>query len=155
MKENTLISIVVGSASDAPTAAHTQKYLDYFGVSYDFQILSAHRNAEKLSEYIREAESMGVRVFIAQAGMAAHLPGVMAAQTTRPVIGVPLPNSALNGIDALLSEVQMPSGIPVAVMAIGKAGAINAAVLGVEILALTRPDLQEKLLKFREMGSKL
>ena len=155
MSKNDLVSIIVGSSSDEEIAAHTKKYLDYFGVSYDFQILSAHRNAKALSDYLREAEARGVRVFIAQAGMAAHLPGAIAAQTTCPVIGVPLSNSALNGLDALLSEVQMPSGIPVATMAIGKAGAINAAVLAVEILALSRSDLREKLIEFRKKGSKL
>ncbi len=155
MEKGYLISIIVGSSSDEEIAAHTRKYLDYFQIAYDFQILSAHRNPEALSAYLRKAEAQGVQIFIAQAGMAAHLPGVIAAQTFRPVIGVPLPNSALNGLDALLSEVQMPSGIPVATMAIGKAGAINAAVLAVEILALSRSDLQEKLIEFRKGGSKL
>ncbi|NOY78736.1 MAG: 5-(carboxyamino)imidazole ribonucleotide mutase [Calditrichaeota bacterium] len=150
-----LVSIIVGSSSDEEMAAHTKKYLDYFNIPYDFQVLSAHRNAAALSEYLKKAVAQGVQVFIAQAGMAAHLPGAIAAQTSRPVIGVPLPNSALNGLDALLSEVQMPSGIPVATMAIGKAGAINAAVLAAEILALSRTDLQDKLVEFRNKGSKL
>jgi len=155
MGKGYLISIIVGSPSDEEVAAHTRKYLDYFGISYDFQILSAHRNAESLSIYLREAERQGVQIFIAQAGMAAHLPGVIAAQTSRPVIGVPLQNSALNGLDALLSEVQMPSGIPVATMAIGKAGAINAAVFAAQILALSHSDLHERLIEFRKRGSKL
>jgi len=155
MGKGYLVSIIVGSLSDEEAAAHTKKYLDYFRIPYDFQILSAHRNAVALSDYLKKAEAQGVQVFIAQAGMAAHLPGVIAAQTSRPVIGVPLPNSALNGLDALLSEVQMPSGIPVATMAIGKAGSINAAVLAAEILALSRSDLREKLVDFRKKGSKL
>ncbi len=155
MSKGYLVSIVVGSLSDEEMAAYTKKYLEYFGIPYDFQILSAHRDAAALSAYLKKAEAQGVQVFIAQAGMAAHLPGAIAAQTSRPVIGVPLPNSALNGLDALLSEVQMPSGIPVATMAIGKAGAINAAVLAVEILALSHSGLQEKLVEFRKNGSKL
>jgi phosphoribosylaminoimidazole carboxylase PurE protein len=153
--EKALVAIIVGSTSDQTFAEHTEKYLDYFGIPYVFRVLSAHRNAEELTVFLKEAESSGVEVFIAQAGMAAHLPGVIAAQTLRPVIGVPLPGSALNGVDALLSEVQMPSGIPVATMAIGKAGAINAAVLAAQILALSRAELAAKLIAFRAKGSKL
>ncbi len=150
-----LVAIVIGSASDRSFAAHTEKYLDYFGIPYELRVLSAHRNAEVLRTYMEKAEDEGIEIFIAQAGMAAHLPGVIAAQTLRPVIGVPLPGSALNGVDALLSEVQMPSGIPVATMAIGKAGAINAAVLAARILAISRPKLARKLSEFQAAGSKL
>ena len=153
--EKPLVAIVVGSASDRTYAEHTERYLDYFQIPYEFRILSAHRNAEELRAFLKEAESAGVEVFIAQAGMAAHLPGVVAAQTLRPVIGVPLPGSALNGVDALLSEVQMPSGIPVATMAIGKAGAINAAVFAAQILAASHSAIAEKLVEFRAKGSKL
>ena len=155
MMQDPLVAIIVGSSSDKEFAAYTGKYLEFFDVPYESVVLSAHRNPEALSQYIQEADKKGVRVFIAQAGMAAHLAGVIAAQTISPVIGVPLPNSALNGLDALLSEVQMPSGIPVATMAIGKAGAINAAILSAQILALSNSELSKKLQKFREKGSKL
>ncbi len=153
--ENPLVAIVVGSTSDRTFAEHTEKYLTYFGIPFVSRVLSAHRNAGELTAFLKQAEAEGVQVFIAQAGMAAHLPGVIAAQTARPVVGVPLPGSALNGVDALLSEVQMPSGIPVATLAIGKAGAVNAAVLAAEILALSHPEIAVKLKEFRSRGAKL
>jgi len=132
-----------------------EQHLRHFGVEYEFQVISAHRDPEGLRQFVREAEREGVEVFIAAAGMAAHLPGVIAAQTTKPVIGVPLVASKLGGMDALLSVVQMPGGIPVATVSIGEAGAINAAILAVEILALEDKKLRRKLQSFREKGSKL
>jgi len=149
------VAILMGSKSDEEIMQHCEKYLQHFGVDYEKRVLSAHRNPIETIEFARSAESNGFKVIIAGAGMAAHLPGIIAANTTLPVIGVPLPSSELNGVDALYSIVQMPSGIPVATVAIGKAGAINAAVLAVEILALQNEELRKKLEEFRKQGSKL
>ena len=150
-----LVAILSGSVSDAENVKATEEYLDYFGVSYESKVLSAHRNPTDVSEYVSKARSKGFKCIIAQAGMAAHLAGVVAAHTTLPVIGVPLSSSHLNGIDALYSTVQMPAGIPVATMAIGKAGAKNAAIFAVEILAVDDENLQDKLKEFRAKGAKL
>ena len=149
------VAILMGSKSDEEIMLFCEKYLQYFGVDYEKKVLSAHRNPIETIEFARNAESNGFKVIIAGAGMAAHLPGVIAANTTLPVIGVPLPASELNGVDALYSIVQMPPGIPVATVAIGKAGAINAAVLAVEILALQDEELKRKLEEFKKQGSKL
>ncbi|CUU02129.1 5-(carboxyamino)imidazole ribonucleotide mutase [Candidatus Kryptobacter tengchongensis] len=149
------VAILMGSKSDEEIMQHCEKYLQHFGVDYEKRVLSAHRNPIETIEFARSAESNGFKVIIAGAGMAAHLPGIIAANTSLPVIGVPLPSSELNGVDALYSIVQMPSGIPVATVAIGKAGAINAAVLAVEILALQNEELRKKLEEFRKQGSKL
>ncbi|CUS91877.1 5-(carboxyamino)imidazole ribonucleotide mutase [Candidatus Kryptonium thompsonii] len=149
------VAILMGSKSDEEIMQFCEKYLQYFGVDYEKKVLSAHRNPIETIEFARNAESNGFKVTIAGAGMAAHLPGVIAANTTLPVIGVPLPASELNGVDALYSIVQMPPGIPVATVAIGKAGAINAAVLAVEILALQDEELKRKLEEFKKQGSKL
>ncbi|CUS76451.1 5-(carboxyamino)imidazole ribonucleotide mutase [Candidatus Kryptonium thompsonii] len=149
------VAILMGSKSDEEIMQFCEKYLQYFGVDYEKKVLSAHRNPIETIEFARNAESNGFKVIIAGAGMAAHLPGVIAANTTLPVIGVPLPASELNGVDALYSIVQMPPGIPVATVAIGKAGAINAAVLAVEILALQDEELKRKLEEFKKQGSKL
>lgn len=148
------VAILMGSKSDEEIMQFCEKYLQYFGVDYEKKVLSAHRNPIETIEFARNAESNGFKVIIAGAGMAAHLPGVIAANTTLPVIGVPLPASELNGVDALYSIVQMPPGIPVATVAIGKAGAINAAVLAVEILALQDEELKRKLEEFKKQGSK-
>lgn len=149
------VAILMGSKSDEEIMQHCERYLQHFGVNYEKKILSAHRNPIETIEFARNAEANGFKVIIAGAGMAAHLPGVVAANTTLPVIGVPLPSSELNGVDALYSIVQMPPGIPVATVAIGKAGAVNAAVLAVEILALQDEELKKKLEEFRKQGSKL
>jgi len=149
------VAILMGSKSDEEIMQFCEKYLQYFGVDYEKKVLSAHRNPIETIEFARNAESNGFKVIIAGAGMAAHLPGVIAANTTLPAIGVPLPASELNGVDALYSIVQMPPGIPVATVAIGKAGAINAAVLAVEILALQDEELKRKLEEFKKQGSKL
>ena len=119
------------------------------------KVLSAHRNPEELQEYLSQLEMRETKIIIAAAGMAAHLPGVIASKTIVPVIGVPLPGSHLNGVDALYSIVQMPAGIPVATVAVGKAGATNAAVLAAEILALCDGDITDKLRTFRKQGSKI
>jgi len=135
--------------------AECGKALEAFGIPYEERVLSAHRQPEETAQFARDAAAAGFKVIIAGAGMAAHLAGVVAAHTTLPVICVPLPGSALQGVDALLSMVQMPSGIPVATVAIGKAGAINAAILATEILALEDEELKKRLVEFRKGGSKL
>ncbi|MDA0986017.1 MAG: 5-(carboxyamino)imidazole ribonucleotide mutase [Bacteroidetes bacterium] len=147
------VAILVGSSTDDEAMLGCKKYLDYFGIEYNYQVLSAHRNSEECIKFSKEAEENGYKIIIAAAGMAAHLPGVVAANTTLPVIGVPLSGSELKGIDALYSIVQMPSGIPVATVAIG--GSKNAAVLAAQILALNDKDLKLKLVEFRKSGSKI
>jgi 5-(carboxyamino)imidazole ribonucleotide mutase len=139
------VAILMGSPSDIDVMTETAKVLEQFGVSFDMEVTSAHRSPDRTRQYIKQAEALGARVFIVGAGAAAHLAGVTAAETTLPVIGVPLAGSALNGIDALYSTVMMPGGVPVATMAIGKAGATNAGVFAVEILALSDPELRQKL----------
>ncbi|RPI00799.1 MAG: 5-(carboxyamino)imidazole ribonucleotide mutase [Calditrichaeota bacterium] len=146
------IAIMMGSASDEETMAAANEYLNFFGIEFETVILSAHRTPEKTAEFAKTAEKNGFSLIIAGAGMAAHLPGVVAAYSTLPVIGVPLSGSALNGMDALYSIVQMPAGVPVATMAIGKAGARNAAVFAAEILALQFPSIKNKLQQFRSQG---
>lgn len=142
------VGIVMGSDSDLPVMKKACEILDGFGVSYDVTIASAHRTPKKLAEFVAAEEEKGASVFIAGAGMAAALPGVVASMTLRPVIGVPLSGAKLDGMDALLSIVQMPSGIPVATVAID--GTKNAAYLAVEIGALSDPALYEKYKKYRE-----
>ncbi len=149
------VAVIMGSTSDESVMNKCTDYLEWFGVPYEKQIMSAHRHPEKVEQFMFNAEINGFAIIIAAAGMAAHLPGVIASKTTLPVIGVPLEGSALNGVDALYSIVQMPAGIPVATVAIGSAGAKNAAVLAVEILALNNPELKQKLQEFRQKGSKL
>ena len=131
------VGILVGSASDLPTIEKAGVILEKFGVAHELRVLSAHRSANLLARYVRAGEKAGVRVFIAGAGAAAALPGAVAALTTRPVLGVPLPSSHLNGLDALLAIAQMPAGTPVGALAIGTAGSRNAALLAVQILALS------------------
>ena len=140
----------MGSDSDLPVMQEASNMLEKFGVAYDMRISSAHRSPIKTEEIASHAVEKGVKVIIAAAGMAAHLAGVIASRTTLPVIGVPIPGGALNGVDALHSTVQMPAGIPVATMAIGKAGAKNAAIFAVEILALSEPSLSKSLISYRE-----
>ncbi|MBW1410894.1 phosphoribosylaminoimidazole carboxylase [Campylobacter jejuni] len=135
----------MGSKSDYETMKEAAKTLESFGVKYELIISSAHRSPKRTKEYIANAEEKGVKVFIAAAGMAAHLAGAVAAYTTKPVLGVPMPGSNLASMDSLFSTVQMPSGIPVGTLAIGKAGAINAAYLAMQILAIYDVDLAQKL----------
>lgn len=144
-----LISIVMGSQSDWATMQHAASLLAEFEVPHECRIVSAHRTPGLLSEFAAQAEARGIEVIIAGAGGAAHLPGMTAAQTPVPVLGVPVETQALKGIDSLLSIVQMPGGVPVGTLAIGKAGAINAALLAIAILANSRPELREKLRDFR------
>jgi 5-(carboxyamino)imidazole ribonucleotide mutase len=144
-----LVGVVMGSASDWETMQHCAEQLRSLGVPFETRVLSAHRTPEELSTWIRDAESRGVEVFIAAAGMAAALPGVVAAQTTLPVLGVPMESKLLGGLDSLLSMVQMPGGVPVGVLAVGKAGAVNAAILATQVLAGSRPDLREVIAKQR------
>lgn len=144
------VAILIGSDSDLDTMQAAVEILDKFGVAREVNVLSAHRTPEATHAYVKEAEARGAQVFIAAAGMAAHLAGTVAALTTRPVIGVPMEAGALKGLDALLSTVQMPGGIPVACVAIGKAGAKNAAYLAVQILALADADLARRLKGERE-----
>lgn len=139
----------MGSKSDWPTMEHAAKVLDDFGISYEKKIVSAHRTPDLLFEFSRSAEGRGIEVIIAGAGGAAHLPGMCASQTVLPVLGVPVESRALKGLDSLLSIAQMPAGVPVGTLAIGEAGAKNAALLAVAILANSRPDLRESLHAFR------
>ncbi len=145
------VSVIMGSASDWDVMAPACAALEEFGISYEKKVLSAHRNPGPLADYVRTAADRGVQVIIAGAGGAAHLPGVIAALTTLPVIGVPVKSKALNGLDSLLSIVQMPSGIPVATMAID--GAKNAALYAVAILALSDESLSQQLQQFRKAQS--
>jgi len=144
-----LVAVIMGSKSDWETMRHADEMLTRFEIAHECQIVSAHRTPDKLNQFAREAEGRGLEVVIAGAGGAAHLPGMVAAQTLVPVLGVPIQSLALSGQDSLLSIVQMPGGIPVGTLAIGKAGAINAALLAIAILANTRPALREALRVFR------
>jgi len=135
------VAVVCGSRSDLPALAGCFETLDRYGLTWEASVISAHRQPAALADYVRDAETRGIQIFVAAAGMAAHLPGVMAAMTPRPVIGIPLDAGALAGADALYSVVQMPPGVPVATVAIGSAGAKNAAHLAARILALADADL--------------
>ncbi|MBK9314684.1 MAG: 5-(carboxyamino)imidazole ribonucleotide mutase [Acidobacteria bacterium] len=145
-----LVAVIMGSKSDWETMRHADGILTRFDVSHECRIVSAHRTPALMAEFAAEAESRGIEVIIAGAGGSAHLPGMVAAQTLLPVLGVPVESHALKGLDSLLSIVQMPGGIPVGTLAIGKAGATNAALLAIAILANSRPELREKLRIFRE-----
>ena len=149
-----LVAVIMGSKSDWDTMRHADETLTEFGVEHECRVMSAHRSPSLAAEFASTAESRGVEVMIAAAGGAAHLAGVMAAHTTLPVLGVPMKSDALNGLDSLLSTVQMPGGIPVATLAIGKPGAINAALFAVAILANSRPELRQKLHEFRAAQEK-
>ena len=149
------IAILLGSKSDQKIWEDSEKYLKYFDIDGELIIMSAHRTPEKVAEFAAGARQKGYKVIIAGAGMAAHLAGVVAAHTDLPVLGVPLPGGIMDGLDALLSTVQMPAGIPVATFAVGTAGMRNACVFAAEILSLQRPELQEKLTAFRKMGARL
>jgi len=145
-----LVGLIMGSKSDWETMRLAAEMLASFGVPYEAKIVSAHRTPEFMAEYAANAEERGIEVIIAGAGGAAHLPGMVAGHTLLPVIGVPVQSKALNGLDSLLSIVQMPAGVPVATMAIGNAGATNAALFAIAILAATRPLLRTALKEFRE-----
>ena len=151
-----LVAVLMGSRSDWETMKHATETLDRFGVAHEARVLSAHRTPHETSEYVTGSAARGIAVVIAAAGGAAHLAGVCAAHTTLPVLGVPMESASLKGLDSLLSTVQMPGGIPVGTLAIGKPGAVNAALLAVAILALSRPELTAKLEAFRkEQASKI
>jgi 5-(carboxyamino)imidazole ribonucleotide mutase len=149
-----LVAVIMGSKSDWDTMRQSDEVLTSFGVPHECRVLSAHRTPKETAEYVTEAESRGIEVIIAAAGGAAHLAGVCAAHTLVPVLGVPIESQALKGLDSLLSTVQMPGGIPVGTLAIGPAGARNAALLAIAILANKRPELREKLRSFRAEQSR-
>ncbi|MGM9903137.1 N5-carboxyaminoimidazole ribonucleotide mutase [Enterococcus sp. 10A9_DIV0425] len=146
------ISVIMGSISDWETMEHTCEILDEFSVEYEKQVVSAHRTPDLMFTYAEEARQRGIKVIIAGAGGAAHLPGMVAAKTTLPVIGVPIQSRTLNGLDSLLSIVQMPGGVPVATTAIGKPGAINAALLAIQMLSMYDLELEAALAKRRAMS---
>jgi 5-(carboxyamino)imidazole ribonucleotide mutase len=154
MKEKPLVGVVMGSKSDYETLAPAVEILREFAVPHEARVVSAHRTPDLLFEYASQAESRGLRVIIAGAGGAAHLPGMLASKTLVPVLGVPIPATMLQGVDSLLSIVQMPKGVPVGTLAIGRPGAANAALLAVEILATTDADLRERLRTWREARTK-
>jgi 5-(carboxyamino)imidazole ribonucleotide mutase len=149
-----LVAVIMGSKSDWDTMRQAAETLDKFGVAHEARVLSAHRTPSATAKYAEEAAGRGIEVIIAGAGGAAHLAGVIAAHTILPVLGVPMESAALKGLDSLLSTVQMPGGIPVGTLGIGKAGATNAALLAVAILATHRPELQTKLREFRAEQSR-
>jgi 5-(carboxyamino)imidazole ribonucleotide mutase len=146
---NQMVAVIMGSKSDWEVMKSCDEMLSKFGVTHECRVFSAHRTPKELEEYLAGCEQKGVEVYIAAAGGAAHLAGVVAAQTVAPVLGVPMESASLKGLDSLLSMVQMPGGIPVGTLAIGKAGATNAALLAVAILANSRPELKAKLQAFR------
>jgi 5-(carboxyamino)imidazole ribonucleotide mutase len=147
---NPLVVVLMGSKSDWDVMSQADKTLTEFGIAHECRVLSAHRTPHETAEYITSAEGRGVEVVIAAAGGAAHLAGVCAAHTILPVLGVPMESASLKGLDSLLSTVQMPAGIPVGTLAIGTAGARNAALLAVAILGTSRPELRDKLRQFRD-----
>jgi phosphoribosylaminoimidazole carboxylase PurE protein len=149
------IAILLGSKSDLPFVEAAEKYFRYFDLEYEVRISSAHRNPADVAQFCSRAKENGYKVIIAAAGMAAHLAGAVAAHTTLPVLGVPLPGGVLDGVDALLSTVQMPAGVPVATFAVGKAGMRNAAVFSAQILALENDKVWRKLEAFKKEGSRL
>ena len=154
MSTQPVVSIVMGSDSDLEIMRETGKALDGFGIPYEMDITSAHRSPGRTAEYARNAAGRGIKVIIAGAGGAAHLAGVIAAESTLPVIGVPIPSSSLQGLDSLLAIVQMPAGIPVATVAIGKAGATNAGILAAQMLALGDAAIAKKLQTHKEKLAK-
>jgi len=149
------IGLILGSKSDLKYWEDAKKYLDYFGLSADVQVLSAHRTPEEVADFARSARKNGYKVLIAGAGMAAHLAGALAAHSDLPILGVPLPGGMIDGLDALLSTVQMPTGVPVATFAVGLAGMRNACIFATQILSLNDPSLTEKLRTFKQSGARL
>lgn len=150
MADTTLVSIVMGSDSDLEIMNEAAKALEQFGIAYEIDVTSAHRSPARTAEFARGAAGRGIKAIIAGAGGAAHLAGVIAAETTLPVIGVPIPSTSLNGMDSLLSTVQMPAGIPVATVAIGKAGATNAGILAAQIIGLHDSGIAAKLKQHKQ-----
>lgn len=150
MLEKPLVGIVMGSDTDLPVMTETAQMLKRFGIPFELEITSAHRSPARTSEYARTAIQRGLKVIIVGAGGASHLAGIIAAETTLPVIGVPMATTTLAGLDALLSTVQMPGGVPVACTAIGKPGAINAAIFAAEIIATSDPDMARKLAAYKD-----
>ena len=149
------VAVLIGSESDREIMEAARQYFNYFQIEMDLRVMSAHRNPEEVSNFASSARSNGYHILIGAAGMAAHLAGALKAHSTLPVIGVPLRGGLEDGMDALLSTVQMPKGVPVATMTVGKSGAINAAILSAEILSLQNPNLSVKLQEFKDAGSKL
>ena len=149
------VAIIMGSESDKPVLNECGHYLEHFGVPHEMHVMSAHRTPDAVAEFAKSAEKNGYGVIIAAAGLAAHLPGVVAAHTVLPVIGVPIAGGPLQGVDALLSIVQMPAGVPVATVAIGSAGARNAAILAAQMLAIKHSELREQLRQFKAHGARL
>ena len=154
MTKHPLVTVIMGSKSDWETMKHADAVLSEFDIPHECRVLSAHRTPKQTSDYVSKADARGVEVIIAAAGGAAHLAGVTAAHTVLPVLGVPIESASLKGLDSLLSTVQMPGGIPVGTLAIGNAGAKNAALLAIAILALSRPPLKEKLRRYRASQAK-
>lgn len=153
-KSQPLVGVIMGSKSDWETLQHAAAILNEFNVPHECLIVSAHRTPERMAQYASQAEERGLEVIIAGAGGAAHLPGMVSAHTVLPVLGVPVESQSLSGLDSLLSIAQMPGGVPVGTLAIGKAGATNAALLAVAILANSRPDLRKKLRQWREQQTR-
>jgi phosphoribosylaminoimidazole carboxylase PurE protein len=149
------IAVLLGSKSDLKYWEESKQYLEYFKLAADLHILSAHRNPDDVEEFAKHAREKGYKVVIAAAGMAAHLAGSLAAQTDLPVLGVPLPGGVLDGVDALLSTVQMPAGVPVATFAVGTAGMRNAFVFSAQILSINNAELENKLIEFKKQGCRL
>lgn len=152
---NKKVAILIGSETDRATMESANKYYEYFGIEYEIHVKSAHRNPADVEDFSKNARTNGYAVLVGAAGMAAHLAGAIKANTTLPVIGVPLDGGILDGMDSLLSTVQMPKGVPVATVAVGKAGAINAAILSAEILSLHDDNISKKLDDFKSIGAKL
>ena len=152
---NGKVAVLIGSESDRDTMESASKYYKYFDIEMDLMVMSAHRNPNDVAKFCTNARKEGYDVIVGAAGMAAHLAGAIKAHSTLPVIGVPLAGGVMTGLDSLLSTVQMPKGVPVATLAVGKAGAINAAILSAEILSLNNDDLIEKLNQFKLLGCKL
>ena len=149
------IAILIGSETDKPIIEKSFPYYEYFNINYELHVLSAHRTPDKVAKFSKDAKNNGYSIIIGSAGMAAHLAGAIKANTTLPVIGIPLPGGIIDGLDSLLSTVQMPKGVPVATMSVGKSGAINAAILCAEILGLADDVIGAKLLKFKQNGAKI
>jgi len=151
----TQVAILMGSANDMDVMKNCETYLEYFGIKYETKVMSAHRDPDAVADFAKNAAANGIQLIIAAAGMAAHLGGVIAAHTALPVIAVPLKGGVMDGLDALLSMVQMPAGVPVATMAVGNAGARNAAVFCAQVLGLHNPAITEKLKEFKANGCKV
>ena len=152
---NKKVAFLIGSESDRDTINYSIEYFNYFSIDCEVYVMSAHRNPSEVEDFTKNARANGYAVLVGAAGMAAHLAGAIKANTTLPVIGVPLPGGILDGMDALLSTVQMPKGVPVATVAVGKAGAINAAILSAEIISLNDDEMSAKLDEFKLIGAKL